>query len=690
MKRTYTVENLDCANCAQKIQSRISKIDGIRNPAVDFVSKRLSFECAEGCDLNHIEDAVRRAAVSIEPDIIMYDKQAEAHENEKNPKYDIIRIGICLAAYIATLLIPMPEIVKSSLLVINMAVAGYNVIFSAFRSLIKSFVFDENLLMTIAAASACILGEFSEGAAVMLFFNIGELFQDFAVRRSRAGISSLLSLKPDFANIETPNGLKRVNPADIRMGETAVVLAGERVPLDGEIISGETSFDTSSMTGETLPRNVRAGDAAYAGYINLTGVIKIRVNAETGKTQADRIMELVLTASQKKAKTEKFITTFARYYTPAVFAAAVLVAVLVPLVSGQPFSQWIYRALVLLVISCPCALVVSIPIGFFAGIGACARQGVLLKGGNVLSALARVRKAAFDKTGTLTDNKFAVTCVIPADGVTEAELEYAAAVTERFSSHPLARAVSAYVADTECAVPEKTEEFAGYGVYAEADGSKYLAGGIRLLEKYGISAPETNETAVYFAKDGRYLGLITCADTVKPDAKKAVDKLRALGFNDIAMLTGDTREAAEAAALTVGITDVRAGLKPADKLAEVEKMSFGGGVLFAGDGINDAPVLARADISVAMGGMGSDIAVETADAVVISDEPSRIASAVVSARRTRRIVTQNIVFALGMKLVIMALGVAGIASMWLAVFADVGVSLLAILNSMRALRSGRI
>jgi Cd2+/Zn2+-exporting ATPase len=572
-------------------------------------------------------------------------------------------------------------------------ILGWKVIYHAIRNLLRGDFFNENFLMSIATGGAFIIGEYPEAAAVMLFYLVGEAFQDMAVHRSRKSISDLMDIRPDFANIRVNGELQRVAPETVKIGDIIVVKPGEKIPLDGVIIEGESMLDTKALTGESVPRSAKPSDAALSGCINLNGVLTIEVTKVFGESTAAKIIELVENASGKKAPAENFITAFSRYYTPAVVGLAALLAVLPPLLFGGEWADWIHRALVFLVISCPCALVISIPLGFFCGIGAASRNGVLVKGGNYLEALNSLDVIVFDKTGTLTKGVFDVTGIYPAPGFANGSLLEYAAKAETFSNHPIARSIlRAYAKDVDKGGLADYQEISGYGTSVTSNGVKILAGNGKLMEKEGIAFGENNEagTKVYVTANGRYAGCIVISDEIKPDSLRAIAALKRQGIKKTVMLTGDDQRIAEAAAKELLIDEVHAQLLPAEKVAKVEELiarqRAGKKLAFAGDGINDAPVLARADIGIAMGALGSDAAIEAADVVLMTDELTKLVDAIKIARRTKRIIVQNIVFALAVKGVFLVLGALGAAGMWVAVFADTGVSLLAVLNALRIMR----
>ncbi len=572
---------------------------------------------------------------------------------------------------------------------------GWDIIFKAARNIKNGQVFDENFLMCIATFGAFGVGEYSEAVAVMLFYQVGELFQNVAVNRSRQSISDLMNICPEYANIEKDGVLEQVDPDDVAVGDTIVIKAGERIPLDGVVISGESYVDTSALTGESVPRRIAEGDDIISGCVNGSGLLRVQVTKEFDDSTVARILELVENASSKKARVENFITRFARYYTPIVVICAVILAILYPLISGEVVSEGIRRACSFLVISCPCALVISVPMGFFGGIGAASSHGVLVKGSNYLELLDQMETIVFDKTGTLTQGNFRVTKVAPVSGVTKENLLMLAAAAEKYSDHPIAKSIQdawkeQFPGEELPEQIEETKEVSGHGIEVKINGKKILAGNEKLMKQYRIptETPQGIGTVVYLAEEGRYLGYLLISDTVKPQAAKAIRELKQIGVAKTVMLTGDKKEVGEAVARELGLDEVYAELLPGDKVEKVEELleKSNAKVAFVGDGINDAPVLSRADIGIAMGSMGSDAAIEAADIVLMDDDPSKISLVVKIARKTLAIVKENIVFALGVKILVLLLATVGLANMWEAVFADVGVSVIAILNSMRALK----
>lgn len=609
----------------------------------------------------------------------------------KKQKKMLGRIVVSLVLYIAALLIPATRWMQLFLYLIPYAIIGWDVLWRAIRNIAHGQVFDENFLMALATVGAFLVQEEKEAVAVMLFYQIGELFQSYAVGRSRQSIASLMDIRPDYANVVQDGKLVSVDPDEVEIGQTIVVKAGEKIPIDGVVIEGSSSLDTAALTGESVPRDVCPGSEVISGCINLSGLLRVRTTKAFGESTVSKILDLVENSSAKKAKAENFITKFARYYTPAVVIGAAALAVLLPLFTDIAWTDSVHRALIFLVISCPCALVISIPLSFFGGIGGASRQGILVKGGNYLEALAKPEIVVFDKTGTLTEGAFRVTEVLPAKG-TAAEVLEIAALAESFSKHPISASLrEAYGKPLDTSRVSDVEELAGYGICAKVDGRQVLAGNHRLMERESISCPihDTIGTVIYLAVGGSYAGCITIADEVKPDAAAAIRKLRGLGVRRTVMLTGDRRRTGEHVAQALGLDEAKCELLPADKVEAVEQLleskSSRGVLVFVGDGVNDAPVLSRADVGMAMGGLGSDAAIEAADIVLMDDQPSKLASAIHIAKKTLRIVKQNIAFALGIKLLVLLLGAFGKANMWEAVFADVGVAVIAILNASRML-----
>ena len=621
----------------------------------------------------------------------------------KKQKKSLQQILIALALVILLKLLfrvlpALPTPVELLLYLIPYFVVGKDVLRKAIKGVKNRQPFDECFLMAVATVGAFALGDYVEGCAVILFYQIGELFQSVAVGKSRQSISSLMDIRPDYANVEDEDGkLEQVDPDDVEVGTVIVVQPGERVPIDGVIVEGTSALNTAALTGESLPRDVQTGDEVISGCVNMTGLLKVRTTKEFGESTVSKILDLVENSSMKKARAENFITRFARVYTPAVCYGALALAFLPPIVllmMGQParFGDWIYRALTFLVISCPCALVISIPLSFFGGIGGASACGILVKGSTYLEELARTGIVVFDKTGTLTQGTFKVTGVHPANGVSEEQLVEAAALAESWSKHPISLSIkAAYGKEIDSARVTDVEELGGHGVTAKVDGKPVAAGNARLMERLGLSAPAVSETGtvVHVAIDGRYAGYLLIADVVKPHSAEAIRALKAAGVRKTVMLTGDAEPVAKAVSAQLGLDEYHAGLLPGDKVEQIEKLIAAKkskeNLAFVGDGINDAPVLSRADVGIAMGALGSDAAIEAADVVLMDDDPAKIALAMRIARRTLRIVYENIVFALAVKFACLLLGAIGMASMWTAIFADVGVMVIAVLNATRAL-----
>ena len=612
-------------------------------------------------------------------------------------KKRITRIAIGAVIYVAALLLPdSPQGLKLGVFIAAYAVIGYRVVWNALRGILRGQMLDENFLMSIASIGAFFVGEYPEAVAVMLFYQVGETFEDYAVGKSRRSITQLMDIRPDSANLKTPEGIKEVDPNEVKPGDIIIVRPGEKVPLDGKIIEGVSSLNTAALTGESLPKDVGRGDEILSGCVNMRGVLTVEVTKHFGEATVSKILDLVENAANKKSKTESFISRFAVVYTPLVVGAAVLLAVLPPLlIEGALWNDWIYRALNFLVVSCPCALVISVPLSFFGGIGGASKAGVLVKGSNYLEAMSQVQWVVMDKTGTLTEGVFHVEDIFPEEGFSEKELIEYAAMAENYSNHPISQSLKeAYGKDIDESLISGVEELAGKGVTAEVKGHKVAAGNKKLMadktDFEGQLKEHSGGTQVYVAVDGKYAGCILLADKIKEDAYKAVAALKREGIQTV-MLTGDSREVGEAVAERLGIDKVHAGLMPSDKVRIVEDILHAKPekkkVAFVGDGINDAPVLARVDVGIAMGALGSDAAIEAADMVIMEDQPSKISSMIHLSKKTMRIVYENIVFALGIKAAVLALSALGIVGLWAAVFADVGVSMLAVLNALRCLSS---
>lgn len=611
--------------------------------------------------------------------------------NEEQKK-DLAKIIVSAILLAIALVAPLPTVANIVVCVVAYLVVGGEVLLQAGRNIIHGEVFDENFLMSVATLGALAIGQYPEAVAVMLFSQIGELFQDIAVERSRDSISSLMDIRPDYANIEENGELRQVAPESVATGTVIVVKPGEKIPLDGVVVDGSSSLNTTALTGESLPRDVATGDSVISGCVNMSGLLRVRTTGTFGESTVAKILELVESSDNGKARTEKFVTRFARIYTPVVVIGAVLLAVIPSLVTGA-WITWIQRSLIFLVISCPCALVISIPLGFFGGIGGASRAGVLVKGSNYLEALAHAQIVVFDKTGTLTKGNFTVSAIHP-EVISESELLEVAAMAESYSDHPISQSLrAAYNRAVDKSRITDVEDITGHGIKALVDGHTVYAGNSALMDSVGVTwKPCHHEgTIIHVALDGTYVGHIVIADEVKPQSKDAIAQLKAIGVKKTVMLTGDRTAVAESVASELGLDEVHAELLPADKVEQMEKLlgerDEKGTLAFVGDGINDAPVLKRADVGIAMGALGSDAAIEAADVVLMDDNPVKIAQAIRIARHTLTIVTENIVFALGVKAVILVLGAFGMATMWAAVFADVGVSFIAILNSLRAMQT---
>ncbi len=609
----------------------------------------------------------------------------------KKQKKMLLRVLVSLVLLVAAALLPFSGWLRLTAFLVPYILIGWDVLWKAVRNIAHGQVFDENFLMALATVGAFCTGEFPEGVAVMLFYQVGELFQSYAVGKSRQSIASLMDIRPDYANIECGGELVQVDPDEVAVGDTIVIKSGEKVPLDGVVLEGASTLNTAALTGESLPRDVEPGDDVISGCINQSGLLKVRVTKVFGESTVARILDLVENSSAQKAKAENFITKFARYYTPVVVIAALILGIVPPLFVGD-WSNWIHRALIFLVISCPCALVISVPLSFFGGIGGASKCGILVKGGNYMEALAHAELVVFDKTGTLTRGVFNVTAVHP-DECSEKDLLEIAALAEAYSDHPISRSLrEAYGMELDRSRVAEVEELSGRGIRARIDGRGVCVGNNKLMDEIGVAWHPCHHvgTTVHVAIEGKYAGHIVISDEVKEDAKAAVQALKAQGVKKTVMLTGDSRPVGESVAKELELDEACTELLPADKVEQVERLlkekSQNGKLVFVGDGINDAPVLSRADIGIAMGAMGSDAAIEAADIVLMDDKPSKIATAIRLSKKTLRIVRQNIIFALAVKAAVLLLGALGIATMWEAVFADVGVSVIAILNAMRMLR----
>lgn len=707
------VGGMDCTSCAMKIEASVQKLAGVSEISVVVSTGRVivSYDPQQVSEAE-IEQRVTAVGYTIVPQMPKQMPDKHDHDCDHNHNHDhshsssgfsLKREGLLVGVVVA--LFVLGSVFEETLHNTPFAIAeylvfipayllsGWTVLTSAGRNILRGQVFDENFLMTIATVGAIAIHKLPEAVGVMLFFKIGELFQESAVTRSRRSISALLEIRPDSANLKTANGIQTVSPEIVKVGEIIVVKPGEKVPLDGEVLDGKSQLDTSALTGESVPRTISVGETVLAGMINQTGVLTIKVTKLFGESSISRILDLVENASSKKAETEKFITKFARRYTPIVVFVSLAVAILPPLlIPGATGAEWVYRALILLVISCPCGLVISIPLGYFGGIGGAAKKGILVKGSTYLDTLAGVKAIAFDKTGTLTKGVFKVSQILPYNNFTETELLHLAAQAESNSNHPIAKSLlEAYGKPIDRVVTNYTE-IAAHGIRATVENQVVLAGNDRLMHKENIAHDtcSVEGTVVHLAVEGVYAGYIVIADEVKEDASEAIRALKAVGVENVIMLTGDSKIVAQRIAKTLGVDSYQAELLPEDKVTAIEQLlrefSKKGKVAFVGDGINDAPVITRADVGIAMGGLGSDAAIETADIVLMTDAPFKVAEAIQIAKKTHRIVMQNIVFALVVKAIFIALGLFGMATMWEAVFADVGVALVAIFNATRVMK----
>lgn len=731
--RTFklTLSGLDCANCANKIEDRVNRLELVEEANLNFSTSQLTVLIKESALKTDVITEIKHIVKQLEPHVVVEERvstqvihkssccggscssHTESHhgqaghshehshktlDNESSSKvFSFIKenawllLGVII--FLAIHAFKPVGILEVVLYGVSYLLIGGKVLLTAFRNITRGEIFDENFLMMVATVGAFAIGEYPEAIAVMLFYEIGELFQSYAVNRSRKSISSLLDIRADHANLVTESGTKEVAPEAVSIGDLIVIKPGERVPLDGEIIEGECYLDTSALTGESIPRLISVGEEILAGCINTNALVKVRVTKVAGESTVARILELVENASSKKAQTEKFITKFARVYTPIVVLLAVLIAIIPPFVFQVNFSTWLYRALSFLVVSCPCALVVSIPLGFFAGLGGASKQGVLVKGGNYLEALNHVETVVFDKTGTLTKGVFKVSQIKPVN-MNEAEFIELAAYAESQSTHPIAKSiVDAYTQVIDTTVLSQYEEIAGHGIKVFVGDKEVLIGNVKLMQRANLNVAEVDAigTIIHMVVNQQYVGYMVIADEIKENSKAAIAKLKQHGVSKVVMLTGDHEGVAKKVAAELGVDEVYAGLLPHQKVEHVEEIlahkTKDKNVVFVGDGMNDAPVLARADIGVAMGGIGSDAAIEAADVVLMEDDPMALVKAINKAKQTSTILYQNIIFALGVKILVMILVACGLATMWAAVFADVGVTILAVMNSTRALKS---
>jgi len=692
-KMVIELKGLTCSHCGGKIENDVQKLNGVAKANLNLMKQELAVEFKE--DKKRILEDVKIITNKYEPDVKVGLKDqghsGEDHQDEENTKNIIIRFAVGILMFIAAVAIKEPQWLSTGLFMGAYFIFGGDVLVRAIKNISKGQIFDENFLMSIATVGAIAIGEMPEAVFVMLFYQVGEFFQSLAVEKSRKSIRSLMDIRPDHANLVADEKIVETRPEEISVDDIIVVKPGERVPLDGVVIEGESAVDTSALTGESVPKKVYVNSEVLSGSINTSGLLKIRVTQVFEKSTVVKILELTENAASKKTKAEQFITKFARIYTPIVVMGAVVLAVVPPIFTSEAdLKMWIGRALIFLVVSCPCALVLSVPLGFFSGIGEASKNGILVKGSNYLQALCKINTVVMDKTGTITEGVFEVT-EIKANGVDESELLKLGAYAEKMSNHPIAKSiVNKYEADELIDVSKISdyEEIGGYGVSAVVEGKKIFAGNLRLMKRENILCDEFNGmgSVVYLGANGKYFGRIVVSDRIKKDSEKAIKAIKSMGIKNTVILTGDSKKNADMVCESVGADVVYSQLLPQDKVSKVEELYSENScrkILFVGDGINDAPVLSRAEVGIAMGGVGSDAAIEAADVVIMNDNLMKIADAIKLARNTNTIVMQNIVFALGVKAVVLAMGAMGMATMWMAVFADVGVAFIAVLNSMR-------
>ena len=704
--KVYLLKGLDCPNCSAKIEKEVGELDGVTSSTVNLMNQTLTVQAGTSVAASLL-DTVTTIVHSHEPDVEVSEKQLEAtapvKKDEKAAVYNdedkkrTIRLAVGAVVYAIgmalTVFAKLPTLAELAFLIVAYVILGWDVVWQAVKNITRGQVFDEHFLMSVSTIGAFAIGEYPEAVAVMLFYQVGEFFQSLAVKRSRKSISDLMDIRPDSATVKRNGVLQVVSPESVAVGEIIVVKPGEKIPLDGIVVDGESMLDTKALTGESVPRSIRKGDEALSGCINQSGLLTLKVTKSFGESTVSKITDLVENASARKAPTENFITTFARYYTPVVVGMAAVLAIIPPLVLGGGWSEWLRRGFVFLIVSCPCALVISIPLTFFGGIGAASKRGVLVKGSNYLEALNKVSVVVFDKTGTLTKGVFEVANIIPAAGYQKEQVLEYAAQAESYSNHPIAKSILAtYGKPIDQRQFSGFEEISGHGISVMVQGKKVLAGNSKLMEseKIAYAACDAAGTKFYVAADGSYVGCILIADEVKPDSKCAIAELKKIGVEKTVMLTGDDERIGKSVADELGLDAYYAQLLPDQKVEKLEMLDKqkrqGSKLAFVGDGINDAPVLARADVGIAMGGLGSDAAIEAADVVLMTDEPSKLVEAIDVAKATKRIVMQNIVIALGIKSVFLVLGALGMAGMWEAVFGDVGVTIIAVLNAMRILK----
>ena len=688
-----TLEGLNCANCARKIEEKVGKMEGVKESNLNFTTTTLNVKLERKVKEEHAINEIKKIVEALEPHVKV-EKKVSGKTNVQKAKFEVkptLIIGTIL--YLIAVIGDFKGALALILFVASYLLIGGKVVLTAIKNIARGQLFDENFLMTVATIGAFSISEYPEAVAVMLFYEIGETIQGYAVNKSRSSISSLMDIRADYANIIIDGKEKKVSPETVKVEDIILVKPGEKIPLDGIVVEGESFVDTSALTGESVPRKIAVNDEILSGGINTNGVLKVKVTKKFGESTVSRILEMVENAANKKANTEKFITKFAKVYTPIVVALAILIAVVPSIfIKDALFSTWLYRALVFLVVSCPCALVVSVPLGFFAGIGGASKKGVLVKGSNYLELLKDLETVVFDKTGTLTEGVFTVT-EINTNNIQKEKLIEVAAMAESFSNHPIAISIiKEYGKEIDKEVIEEYEEIAGHGIKAVINNEEVLIGNAKLMNQFNISYNEVDSigTVVYCAINGEFKGSIVISDKIKENAGEALINLKAAGVKKTVMLTGDNKKTAEKVGEKVNIDEVHSELLPLGKVKEVEKLlkasNKNGRLAFVGDGVNDAPVLARADIGIAMGGIGSDAAIEAADVVLMKDDINALVDAINVSKKTNKILWQNIIFALGVKVIVMVLGTFGIANMWTAVFADVGVTIIAIINSTRCFR----
>lgn len=698
-KITLLLEGLDCASCANKIEAEVNQINGVVKASVNFVSIKLEVYIEENKDENDIIDIIKNRIKIIEPEVHVVEinkinKVNDNEQEEKEQKYEIALLIVGAVLFFIAMFFNISNQFKFILYLISYVILGGDVLLNAIRNIFRGKIFDENFLMAIATLGAFFIRQYPEGVAVMLFYKIGESFQSYAVNKSRKSISDLMDIRPDYANLKIGDETKKVSPEEVNIDDIIIVKAGEKIPLDGVVVEGKSMVDTSALTGESVPVKVELGSNVLSGSINNNGILEIKVSKRFEESTVSKILDLVENASSSKAETENFITRFAKYYTPVVVIVALCLAIIPPLIlSNNSWFGWIYRALVFLVVSCPCGLVISVPLGFFSGIGTASKNGLLIKGSNYLESLSKAEIVVFDKTGTLTKGVFKVTKINNEENISKEELLEYAAYAEYYSNHPIGLSiVKSYNKEINKNEIKDYNEISGHGISVTVKNQKVLVGNSKLMNKENITYKEAPQigTIAHIAVDNKYYGYLIISDEIKDDAKKAIEGLRKLKIKNIVMLTGDSKAVAENVSKELNLDSVESELLPDQKVEKVEELyktkSPKGTLVFTGDGINDAPVLAIADVGVAMGGLGSDAAIEAADVVIMNDEPSKLIDGIKISRRTEKIVWQNIIMALAVKFIVLTLGALGIANMWEAVFADVGVTLIAVINSIRIMK----